>query len=80
MSEVNDCRTTPITESLSFDTRKLVNQPLLQSCFAETLRIYVTVYIIRKPQHEEAQILDYTIPKDKIIVVPSAMAHMDKRN
>ena len=80
MSEVNDCRTTPITESLSFDTRKLVNQPLLQSCFAETLRMYVAVYIIRKPQHEEAQVLDYTIPKDKMIVIPSAMAHMDKRN
>ena len=42
--------------------------------------MYVAVYIIRKPEYEDAQVLDYIIPKDKMIVVSSAMAHMDKRN
>ena len=42
--------------------------------------MYVAVYIIRKPEYEDAQVLDYTIPKDKMIVISSAMAHMDKRN
>ena len=79
MSEVSDCRTTHITESLSFDALKLCNQPLLQSCYAESLRMYVAVNIIRKPEYEDAQVLDYSIPKDKIIVVSSAMVHMDKR-
>ena len=80
MSEVNNCRTTYTIESFSLDITKLCNQPLLQSCYAETLRMYVAVYIIRKPEHQDAQVLDYTIPKDKIIVILSAMAYIDKRN
>ena len=79
-SEANACRTYDSTEPLCFDTTKLCNQPLLQSSYAETLRMYVAVYIIRKPEYEDAQVLDYKIPKDKMIVVSSAMAHMDKRN
>ena len=79
-SEVNACCTTNTTESPCFDIAKLCNQPLLQSSYAETLRMYVAVYIIRKPEYEDAQVLDYKIPKDKMIVVSSAMAHMDKRN
>ena len=79
-SEANACCTTDTTESLCFDTTKLCNQPLLQSSYAETLRMYVAVYIIRKPEYEDAQVLDYIILKDKMIVVSSAMAHMDKRH
>ena len=79
-SEVNACRTTQSTDSPSFDMTKLCNQPLLQSCFAETLRLYISVYIIRKPQYKDAQVLDYKIPSDKMIAIPSTMAHMDKRN
>ena len=79
-SEANACCTINTTESPCFDVAKLCNQPLLQSSYAETLRMYVAVYIIRKPEYEDAQVLDYKIPKDKMIVVSSAMAHMDKRN
>lgn len=78
--EISACRLSSATKALSFDTTKLCNQPLLQSSYAETLRLYVAVYIIRKPEYEDAQVLDYRIPKDKMIVVSSAMAHMDKRN
>ena len=35
--------------------------------------MYVVVYIIRKPECKDAKVLDYTIPKDKMIVVSSAM-------
>ena len=80
-SEVNASYTTTNTNiSPCFDIAKLCNQPLLQSSYAETLRMYIAVYIIRKPEYEDAQVLDYKIPKDKMIVVSSAMAHMDKRN
>ena len=77
--EANACRTN-IEKCATFDATRLCNQPLLQSCYAETLRMYVAVYIIRKPVYEDAQVLDYVIPKDKMIVVSSSMAHMDKRN
>ncbi|KAL8970733.1 MAG: hypothetical protein Q9183_001382 [Haloplaca sp. 2 TL-2023] len=79
-TEANDCRLTPKDEILAFDTTRLCNKPLLQSSYAETLRKYVAVYIIRKPIHEGAQVLNYTLPKDQMMVISSAMAHMDKRN
>ena len=79
-SEAEACRSSPATRLLSFNTTELCNQLLLQSSYAETLRMYVAVYIIRKPEYEDSQVLDYIIPKDRMIVVSSAMAHMDKRN
>ena len=79
-SEAKACRTPQNPEAPPFDTTRLCNQPLLQSCYAETLRMCVAVYIIRKPVYEDAQVLDYTIPKNKMMVVSSAMAHMDQRN
>ncbi|KAL9024902.1 MAG: hypothetical protein Q9196_006174 [Gyalolechia fulgens] len=80
VSEINACRMGQTTSRLSFDTRKLCDQPLLQSSYAETLRMYVAVYIIRKPIYEDAQLLQYTIPKEGMMVISSAMAHMDERN
>ncbi|KAI4199454.1 MAG: hypothetical protein LQ350_004595 [Teloschistes chrysophthalmus] len=78
--EVDSCRTAYAASTSMFDTTALCNRPLLQSTYAETLRKYVAVYIIRKPEHEDAQVVNYRIPKDKMIVVSSASAHMDKRN
>ncbi|KAL8796928.1 MAG: hypothetical protein Q9182_007270 [Xanthomendoza sp. 2 TL-2023] len=79
-AEVDSCQTTFTGNTSTFDTTALCNQPLLQSTYAETLRKYIAVYIIRKPEHEDAQIMNYRVPKDKMIVVSSASAHMDKRN
>jgi len=79
-SEVSACAVNLTSRDLDFDTPKLCSQPLLQSCYAETLRLYVAVYIIRKPEHQDAQILDYNVPKGKMMVISSAIAHMDKRN
>ena len=78
--EADACRTNRTSQLTGFDMTKLCKQPLLQSCYAEILRKYTAVYVIRKPEHEETQVLDYKIPKGKIIVVSSAMAHMDQRN
>ena len=79
--EINACRTNKYPdESLGFDMTKLCNQPILQSCFAETLRLYISVYIIRQPQFKDAQVLGYKIPMDKMIAISSTMAHRDKRN
>ena len=80
-SEVDACALTPSTPGKTeFDLAKLCNQPLLQSIYAETLRLRTAVYIIRKPEFNDAQIGPYTIPKDKMIVISSHMAHMDARN
>ena len=80
LHEAEICKLNNSPGLTGFDTTKLCRQPLLQSCYTETLRKYVAVYIIRQPQHQDAKILEYQIPKGKMIVVSSAMAHMDKRN
>ena len=80
LTEVNACRMTSSHDSLSFDTRKLCDQPFLQSVYAETLRLRTAVYMIRKPEHAPAHIKDYSIPQGQMIVINSAAAHMDKRN
>ena len=77
--EAETCRIDP-SEGIAFDPVRLCNQPLLQSSYAETLRKYVAVYIIRQPEYENAPILDYKVPKGKTMVINSAMAHMDRRN
>ncbi|KAL9582086.1 MAG: hypothetical protein Q9212_003498 [Teloschistes hypoglaucus] len=78
--EVNHCRTTSTASTSIFDATALSNQPLLQSTYAETFRKYIAVYILRKPEHQDAQIINHQVPKDKTIVISSASAHMDKRN
>lgn len=47
---------------------------------AEALRKYVAVYIAHTTEYGETQVLDYQIPKNKILVINSAMAHMDERH
>ena len=75
-AEVEECR----KEDSSLDTAKLMSQPLLQSMHAEALRKYVAVYIPRTTEYGATQILDYEIPKNKLLVINSGMAHMDERN
>lgn len=80
LEEVRGCTDTSSPRKSTFDFPKLCNQPLLQSSYAETLRLSVAVYIIRKPGHGDAHIRDYVIPKDKMILMSSRVAHMDRQN
>ena len=78
--EVDACRSSVPSGAVDVDTVRLIEQPLLQSCFAETLRKYTIVFAIRQPEREDAQILDYRIPQGKMMVINSAIAHTDPRN
>lgn len=78
--EVEACRSSNSSGPMDFDATKLIEQPLLQSCFAETLRKYTAVYMIRQPEREDAQVLNYRVPQGKMMVINSAMAHTDRRN
>ena len=79
-TEIDECWKEESDGSLVLDSTKLTSQPLLQSMHAETLRKYVAVYIARTTEYGETQVLDYQIPKNKFLVINSAIAHMDKRN
>ena len=64
--------------NLSFDIEKLVGQPLLQSVYAETLRLRVHVYMTRCPERKALEINGWTFPKDQIVLVSSTPAHLDE--
>ncbi|KAL8722175.1 MAG: hypothetical protein Q9181_007544, partial [Wetmoreana brouardii] len=78
--EVDACKKTDKEYNSSLDTTKVTTQPLLQSLYAETLRKYVAVYITRTTEWGDAHVLDYRIPKNKLVIINSNTAHMDERN
>ena len=80
LTEATVCLTDPSSQTLEFDIPKLCNQALLKSCYAETLRMRVAVYLIRKSEYQDAHIKEYIVPKEKMIVISSHTAHMDKSN
>ena len=79
-TEINACKIGSGDQTALLDIKQLTNQPLLQSLYAETLRKYAAVYITRKTEYQDAQVLDYQIPKGKMVIINSNIAHMDERN
>lgn len=59
------------------DIDKLLKRPLLQSIYAETLRLRVHVYISRFAEHEELSVGDWSIPKKSAVLVSTTPAHLD---
>jgi len=62
---------------LSFDIDKLLHMPILQAVYAETLRLRMHFYIIRMPDRVDMKIRDWVIPRNKVIVALTTVAHMD---
>jgi cytochrome P450 len=50
-----------------FDINKLIQQPLLQAVFAESLRLRTHNMFIRKTT-EDISIMDWVIPKNRFVV------------
>lgn len=68
----------PVQSKHHFDIEKLVRQPLLQSVYAETLRLRVHVYMTRCPERQNLEVNGWTFPKDKVVLVSSTPAHLDE--
>lgn len=60
------------------DINVLCGGQLLQSVYAETLRLRVAILVTRAPEHEDFQLGDYIFPKDNIIALSSRTAAMDE--
>ncbi|KAH8721507.1 cytochrome P450 [Phaeosphaeriaceae sp. PMI808] len=61
-----------------FDTKRLVRLPLLQSLFAETLRTYVSVMIVRTTR-KACRVGGWAIGKDQQAMVCNYAQHMDEK-
>lgn len=62
---------------LHFDIDHLLRLPLLQAVYAETLRLRMHFYIIRMPDRTDIDVQGWNIPRQKVIVTPTTVAHMD---
>ncbi|CAG8951630.1 hypothetical protein HYFRA_00005430 [Hymenoscyphus fraxineus] len=67
------------TKGVQFDIDQLLSLPILQAAYAETLRLRMHIYIIRMTDRAEINIRDWIIPRRKIIVTSTTVAHMDPK-
>lgn len=63
---------------IQFDVDQLLRLPVLQAVYAETLRLRMHFYIIRMPDRVDMNIRDWIIPRQKVVVTSTTVAHMDR--
>ncbi|KAI0101467.1 cytochrome P450 [Hypoxylon sp. NC0597] len=76
-TEVDACALKGEDGRIRFDIDQLLRLPVLQAVYAETLRLRMHFYIIRMPDNVDLNIRDWVIPRRKVIVTPTTVAHMD---
>ncbi|KAI1179675.1 cytochrome P450 [Nemania sp. FL0916] len=76
-AEVDPCVVESADGRVRFDTDRLFRLPVLQAVYAETLRLRMHFYIIRMADRADMNIRDWIIPRRKVIVTPTTVAHMD---
>ncbi|KAI4194054.1 MAG: hypothetical protein LQ350_008000 [Teloschistes chrysophthalmus] len=62
----------------SLDVESVCNVPILQSMYAETLRLYTSLFSLRSAIHRDFTLDGFTIPKNELIAVDSRVTAMDK--
>lgn len=76
--EIEVCRALSVeTDEILFDINKLCSQPLLQSIYAETLRLRVALIVTRTPERKDLDIGDWVFPPDRVIAFSSRAGAMN---
>jgi cytochrome P450 len=78
-AEVDACSLKAADGRIRFDIDRLLRLPVLQAVYAETLRLRMHFYIIRMSDNVDLDIRDWAIPRRKVIVTPTTVAHMDSK-
>lgn len=76
-AEVDACANICEDGRIRFDIDDLLRQPVLQAVYAETLLLRMHFYIIRMPDKIDMNIGHCVIPRQKVTVTPTTVAHMD---
>ncbi|KAI9154655.1 Cytochrome P462 monooxygenase [Paramyrothecium foliicola] len=66
LEETHECGSSRVSHA---DLKKLAAQPLLQSAYAETLRLYVASASTRVAEYHDLNIAGFHIPKDSYLVI-----------
>ncbi|KAL8636074.1 MAG: hypothetical protein Q9228_006491 [Teloschistes exilis] len=64
--------------NLSLKVESVCNVPILQSMYAETLRLYTSLLSLRSATHGDFTLDGFTIPRHELIAVDSRVTAMDK--
>lgn len=78
-AEVDPCTLKSADGRIQFDVDQLLRLPVLQAVYAETLRLRMHFYIIRMPDRVDLDIRDWIIPRRKVTVTLTTVAHMDSK-
>ncbi|KAI0122342.1 cytochrome P450 [Daldinia grandis] len=76
-AEVDTCATRGADGRIQFDIDQLIRLPILQAIYAETLRLRMHFYIVKMPDRVDMKIRDWIIPRRKVSVTLTTVAHMD---
>jgi cytochrome P450 len=68
-----------LPDKRSFHLESLFSKPLLQSSYAEVLRLYASNIMMRNVVHQALCLENWIIPKGSLIAVDGHVAHMDKK-
>ncbi|KAL9012222.1 MAG: hypothetical protein Q9173_003000 [Seirophora scorigena] len=68
---------TGLHPSPTINTEALCNMPVLQPMYAETLRLYTSLFALRSAAHGDLNINSFTIPRDELIAVDSRVCAVD---
>lgn len=66
-----------VIQDAQYHSHILVSLPLLQSIYAETLRLRIRAYAPRYTDRSKLQINGWTFPRKSVILVSTETAHMD---
>ena len=74
----SELRNAGITSSSYKDIDKLISIPLLESVYAEVMRLRVEVQAVFCSDREEIRVNEWIFPKKSLVLVPTGAAHRDE--
>lgn len=67
-----------LSSNPSMNIEPLCNMPILQSMYAETLRVYTSLFALRSAAHGGFNLGNLTFPKDELLALDTRVAAMDR--
>ncbi|VUC24494.1 unnamed protein product [Clonostachys rosea] len=77
-NEIKESLTSPKDSGSDIDLDILLNKPLLQSCFAETLRLHVSSAALRINRFEDYHLSNFVIKKNQSVLIPTRPSAMNE--
>lgn len=77
-SELEETFDATTLANMTYDVEKFKDLHLLQSVYAETLRLRISAYAARYTEREDLQINQWLFPRKSALIVSTVVAQMDK--